>query len=87
LNLGGVVTVDSALFLKVLFSKGLLDKFETRYFMCDLAITLRNLQNCLIYGQKLELAILRNRQNIYYRESQKESDRINIIAKRVGEID
>lgn len=84
--LGGAVTVESEDFIKRLFSKGLLDKFETRYVMYDPAIALRNLPEALLSGQRLELGILRNRQNLYYAESQKESDRINMIAKRVGEI-
>lgn len=83
--LGGAITVDSELFLKKLFAKGLLDKFETRYVMYDPAISLVNLQEALINGQRLELGILRNRQQLYYRESQKEADRINMIAERVGE--
>ncbi|MBM3454061.1 MAG: citrate lyase beta subunit [Bacteroidetes bacterium] len=83
--LGGAITVDSELFLKKLFAKGLLDKFETRYVMYDPAISLVNLQESLINGQRLELGILRNRQQLYYRESQKEADRINMIAERVGE--
>jgi 4-hydroxy-2-oxoheptanedioate aldolase len=85
--LGGAVTTDSEDFLKKLFAKGLLDKFETRYVMYDPTIALRNLPLALLNGQKLELGILRNRQNIYYFESQKEEDRIQMIAKRVGEID
>ena len=84
--LGGAITVDSEIFLKKLFSKGLLDKFETRYVMYDPAIALNNLQEALLNGQRLELGILRNRQQLYYRESQKESDRINMIAERVGEV-
>jgi 4-hydroxy-2-oxoheptanedioate aldolase len=85
--LGGAVTVDSEDFLTRLFTKGLLDKFETRYVMYDPAIALRNLSDALVNGQRLELGILRNRQNIYFYESQKEADRINMIAKRVGELD
>lgn len=83
--LGGAITTDSETFLKKLFAKGLLDKFETRYVMYDPAIALNNLQEALLNGQRLELGILRNRQQLYYRESQKESDRINMIAERVGE--
>jgi 4-hydroxy-2-oxoheptanedioate aldolase len=84
--LGGAITADSETFLKNLFAKGLLDKFETRYVMYDPAIALNNLQEALLNGQRLELGILRNRQQLYYRESQKESDRINMIAERVGEV-
>lgn len=83
--LGGAVTTDSEEFLKSLFSKGLLDKFETRYVMYDPAIALKNLGEALLNGQKLELEILRNRQNLYLFESQKEADRIKMIAQRVGE--
>jgi hypothetical protein len=84
--LGGAITIDSEDFLKKLFGRGLLDKFETRYVMYDPAITLKNLQEGLINGQKLELGILRNRQQMYYRESQKEVDRITMISERVGEV-
>jgi hypothetical protein len=84
--LGGAITVESESFLKRLFSKGLLDKFETRYVIYDPTIALKNLSESLIGGQRLELGILRTRQQQYYRESQKEADRINMIAKRVGEI-
>jgi 4-hydroxy-2-oxoheptanedioate aldolase len=83
--LGGAVTVDSEVYLNTLFKRGLLDKFETRYVMYDPAIALKNLQESLLGGQKLELGILRYRQNLYYRESTKEQDRIEMIAKRVGE--
>ncbi len=83
--LGGAVTVDSEAFLNTLFKKGLLDKFETRYVIYDPAIALKHLADSLLNGQKLELGILRNRQNLYYRESIKELDRIEMIAKRVNE--
>jgi 4-hydroxy-2-oxoheptanedioate aldolase len=83
--LGGAVTIDSEDFLMRLFSKGMLDKFETRYVMYDPAIALKDLQGALLNGQRLELGILRNRQQLYLRESQKESERINMIAERVGE--
>lgn len=85
LYLGGAVTIDSFDFLSTLFKKGLLDKFETRYVMYDPAIALKKLDISLLNGQKLELGILRNRQNLYYRESIKELERIEMIAKRVGE--
>ena len=84
--LGGAVTIDSEIFLKKLFAKGLLDKFETRYVIYDPTIALKDLSNALLGGQKLELSILRNRQNYYLKESNKEIERINMIAKRIGEI-
>jgi 4-hydroxy-2-oxoheptanedioate aldolase len=83
--LGGAITIESDVFLKRLFSKGLLDKFETRYVMYDPAIALKDLSSALLNGQRLELGILRNRQQLYLRESQKESERIKMIAERVGE--
>ena len=83
--LGGAITIESEVFLKRLFSKGLLDKFETRYVMYDPAIALKDLSSALLNGQRLELGILRNRQQLYLRESQKESERIKMIAERVGE--
>jgi 4-hydroxy-2-oxoheptanedioate aldolase len=85
LYMGGAVTSDSEEFMTSLFSKGLLDKFETRYVMYDPVIALKDLSRSLLGGQKLELGILRNRQNGYLRESQKESTRIDMIAARVGE--
>ncbi len=86
LYLGGAITKDSEVFIQSLHSKGLLDKFETRYVMYEPSIALRNLGIALLEGQRLELGILRYRQNLYYRESVKEEKRIEMIAKRVGEI-
>lgn len=83
--LGGAVTTDSEDFMKNLFNKGLLDKFETRYVIYDPAIALKNLKEALLMGQKLELGVLRNRQQENLRESNKEVQRIEMIAKRVGE--
>ncbi|MCX8481001.1 MAG: aldolase/citrate lyase family protein, partial [Sediminibacterium sp.] len=74
--LGGAITKESETFLKKLFSKGLLDKFETRYVIYDPTIALKDLSSALLGGQKLELSILRNRQNQYLREANKEIDRI-----------
>ena len=71
-------------FLNKLFTKGLLDKFETRYVIYDPAVALRDLDKSLIGGQKLELGILNNRKNTYYYESQKEINRIEMIEKRVN---
>ena len=82
--LGGAITLDSLEFLKTLFTKGLLDKFETRYVMYDPAIALNNLDQALLNGQKLELGILNNRRNYHLHHSDKEVDRIQMIEKRVG---
>jgi len=82
--LGGAITVDSFEFLKTLFTKGLLDKFETRYVMYDPAIALNNLEEALLFGQKLELEILKNRRNYHLHHANKEIDRIKMIEKRVG---
>ena len=85
LYVGGAVTAASEEFFKTLYGKGLLDKFETRYVIYDPAIAVKNLSQCLIEGQKLELDILRYRQDLYYRESTKEDARIEMISKRVEE--
>ena len=85
--MGGAITLESENFMKKLFSKGLLDKFETRYVMYDPTIALKNLKDALMSGQKLELQILKNRQQLYFRESQKEIQRIEMISKRVGEVE
>jgi 4-hydroxy-2-oxoheptanedioate aldolase len=82
--LGGAITADSKEFMKKLFTKGLLDKFETRYVMYDPAIALKNLEEALIIGQKLELAILNYRRNYHLHHANKEVDRINMIEKRVN---
>lgn len=81
--LGGAITVDSNDFMKILFNKGLLDKFETRYVMYNPAIALNNLQDFLLNGQKLELGILNYRRNYHLRHANKEIDRINMIEKRI----
>lgn len=81
--LGGAITIDSNDFMKKLFTKGLLDKFETRYVMYDPAIALNNLQDALLSGQKLELGILNYRRNYYLHHANKEIDRINMIEKRI----
>lgn len=83
--LGGAITTESADFLKSLFSKGLLDKFETRYVIYDPAIALKNLSAALLEGQKLELSILKYRQDFYYRESVKEDLRIKMIEERIAD--
>jgi hypothetical protein len=69
--------------MKSLFTKGLLDKFETRYVMYDPAIALNNLQDALLNGQRLELGILNNRRNYHLQHANKEIDRINMIEKRI----
>lgn len=84
--LGGAITVDSGEFLKRLFQKGLLDKFETRYVMYDPAIALHNLSDALLNGQKLELGILNYRRNYHLHHANKEIERIKMIEKRVGGI-
>ena len=71
-------------FMKKLFTKGLLDKFETRYVMYDPAIALNNLQDALLSGQKLELGILNYRRNYHLHHANKEIDRINMIEKRIN---
>ena len=81
---GGAITVDSENFLNRLFKKGLLDKFETRYVMYDPAISLNNLSEALLSGQKLELSILNYRRNYHLHHANKEIDRIKMIEKRVG---
>ena len=82
--LGGAITIDSKDFMKSLFTKGLLDKFETRYVMYDPAIALNNLNEALLNGQRLELGILNNRRNYHLNHANKEIDRINMIEKRVN---
>ena len=82
--LGGAISIDSKDFLNKLFTKGLLDKFETRYVIYDPAVALKDLDKSLIGGQKLELGILNNRKNTYYYETQKEINRIEMIEKRVN---
>ena len=82
--LGGAISNNSKDFLTKLFKLGLLDKFETRYVIYDPAIALKKLDESLIEGQKLELDILKYRMNLYYKESQKEIDRINMIEKRIN---
>jgi 4-hydroxy-2-oxoheptanedioate aldolase len=82
--LGGAITIDSSDFMKKLFTRGLLDKFETRYVMYDPAIALNNLQDALMSGQKLELGILNYRRNYHLHHANKEIDRINMIEKRIN---
>ena len=81
--LGGAITIDSSNYLKTLFKKGLLDKFETRYVMYDPTIALQSLEESLINGQKLELGILNYRRNFYLHHANKEIDRIKMIEARV----
>ncbi|OIN56366.1 aldolase/citrate lyase family protein [Arsenicibacter rosenii] len=81
--LGGAITIESLDYMKSLFQKGLLDKFETRYVMYDPAIALSKLKEALLNGQKLELGILNYRRNYHIHHSNKEIDRINMIEKRV----
>jgi hypothetical protein len=81
--LGGAITLNSEGFLKFLYGKGLLDKFETRYVIYDPTIALNNLEVSLKEGQRLELGILKYRQDFYYQESIKENDRIQMIEKRL----
>jgi len=82
--LGGAITTDSKDFLKSLFKKGLLDKFETRYAIYDPTIALKSLEDSLISGQKLELGILNYRRDYYMRQANKEIDRIKMIERRVN---
>jgi 4-hydroxy-2-oxoheptanedioate aldolase len=82
--LGGAITIDSNDFMKSLFTKGLLDKFETRYVMYDPAIALNNLNDALLSGQRLEMGILNNRRNYHLHHANKEIDRINMIESRIN---
>lgn len=82
--LGGAITVESEVFLNNLFRKGLLDKFETRYVIYDPAIALKNLNQSLLEGQKLELDILKYRKEFYYQESTKDDNRILMITQRTN---
>jgi len=82
--LGGAITANSATYLKTLFKKGLLDKFETRYVMYDPTIALQHLEESLVMGQKLELGILNYRREFYLQHANKELDRIKMIEARVN---
>jgi hypothetical protein len=52
--------------------------------MYDPAIALKNLEEALLNGQRLELGILNNRRNYHLHHANKEVDRINMIEKRVN---
>lgn len=84
--LGGAITNDSLDFMVNLFSKGLLDKFETRYVMYDPAIALNKLDEALLNGQKLELDILNYRRNYYLQHANKELTRIDMITNRINNV-
>jgi len=83
--LGGAITNSSSDFLKTLFKKGLLDKFETRYVMYDPVVALQHLDDSLINGQKLELCILNYRREFYLQQANKEISRINMIDARINQ--
>ena len=53
--------------------------------MYDTAIALKNLNDALINGQKLELCILNNRRNYHLRHTNKEIDSLSMIEKRVND--
>jgi 4-hydroxy-2-oxoheptanedioate aldolase len=82
--LGGAITINSSDFLKALYKKGLLDKFETRYVIYDPTIALQSLEESLINGQKLELGILNYRRNFYIHQANKEVNRIKMMEARVN---
>jgi len=80
--LGGAVSVDSEKLLIDLHSKGLLDKFETRYAIFDPSVTLRNLSRALDKAQEFELLYLQNKQNKYHNQSMQDAARIKMIESR-----
>ncbi len=83
--LGGAITLNSSDFLKTLYQKGLLDKFETRYVIYDPTIALQSLDQSLVNGQKLELEILNYRRNYYMQRANKEINRIKMIEERINQ--
>lgn len=85
LCLGGAISVDSFEFLKKLHSKGLLDKFETRYAIYDPSIALKNLSKALSMGQLFECEWLKIKQDYYNNLANQDSKRIQMIQDRINQ--
>lgn len=81
--IGGSVSVDSLLFLKTLYSDGLLDKFETRYAIFDPSVALKNLPDALACAQEFEYEWLMNKKNYYQGFASQDDDRISMIQSRL----
>lgn len=85
LCLGGAISLDSLGFLKKLHSKGLLDKFETRYAIYDPSIALKNLLKALSMGQLFEFEWLSIKQDYYTNLADQDSKRIQMIHDRINQ--
>ena len=82
--LGGAISVDSEEFLTKLYSKGLLDKFETRYVIFDPSKSLKNLSKSLAKAQVFEYEWLKCKRENYLAQANKELSRIEMIQARIN---
>lgn len=80
--LGGAISIDSYEFINDLFSKGLIDKFETRKLVYN-ANSLANLEAALTLGIQFELLWLNSKRNRYDRMAQEDNKRIQMLDERM----
>lgn len=83
--LGGAISIESLEFLKKLHSKGLLDKFETRYAIFDPSITLKNLSRALSKAQMFEYEWLMCKHETYSLAANQDLNRIKMIQDRINQ--
>jgi hypothetical protein len=81
--LGGAISIDSEELLQKLHSKGLLDKFETRYSIFDTS-ALKDLPRALGKAQEFELCWLKTKAEKYGLLSIQDAERIVMIEKRLN---
>lgn len=85
LCLGGAISIESLEFLKNLYTRGLLDKFETRYAIYDPSIALKNLSRALSKGQMFEYEWLQCKHDYYKSLANQDITRIQMIQERINQ--
>jgi hypothetical protein len=83
--LGGAISIDSTDFIKELFDRGLLDKFETRYIIFDCnKIDFNKLDELLYMANLFEVEWLKYVSSKYSLLANKDIQRIHMIEDRIN---
>lgn len=84
-NLGGAISKDSKRFIEALYSKNLLDFFETRYvIICVHKMNFENFEEIIYYSNLFEVEWLKYIATRYAYYSSKDSARIQMIENRMN---
>ena len=81
--LGGAITSTSCDFIKKLFEKNLINKFETRKLVFN-KDSLRNISEAINYGVNFELLWLKSKRRYYHRIKNEDEKRIKMLEERIN---